>query len=144
MTASGRPKGGSWTTWASALNTASASRPQKLTICHSFFMSDSLPNLDHVIKERVGHFQKLVRHTVRHNDDVAFGDLARLPVADARSPQFVRRGLFGIHGFTAGDERRRSLHHVDHVNVFGVNLGLAGLFAAAGVDHVVPSIAAVE
>ncbi len=63
-----------------------------------------LANLHNVVEERIGNFQKLVRHTVGHDDHVAFGDLTSLPVADAASSQFIGcRGL-GIDSLAPGDK----------------------------------------
>jgi len=35
-----------------------------------------LPNFYDVVCERPGHFLEPVRHTIRHNDDIPFGDLS--------------------------------------------------------------------
>ncbi len=82
-----------------------------------------------------------MRHAIRDNDHVAFGDLPRLAAGDARATKFIRPGGFGIDRLAAGNEFRGALKHIDHVSVLGMNLGLAGLLATAGVDHVVPAVA---
>src|SRR5207244_9350610 len=70
--------------------------------------------------------------------------LSRLPVADAGAPQFVGSGSFGVDGFSAGNKLRRSLQHVNYVRIFCMYLRLARFFAAAGMDHIVATIAAIQ
>jgi hypothetical protein len=48
-------------------------------------------------------------NTVRHDDDVALGDLPGLSVADAASTEFVRRGGFRVDGFATRDEGGRPI-----------------------------------
>src|SRR5438270_10187285 len=107
------------------------------------FMS-RLANLYNVVEERITDFQKLVRHTVRHDDDITFGDLLSLPVPDTAASQFIRRGGFGVHSFAARDECGFSLQHVDDVSIFGMDFRLTRLLPTAGVDHVVATVASIE
>src|SRR5882757_9738178 len=103
-----------------------------------------LANLDHVVKERIRNFQKLVWHTGGDNDHVALDDLPRLPVANADASQLIRRRGFRVYRLAPGDESRGALQHVDDVCISGVDLRLSGLLTAAGMHHVIPAIAAVK
>src|SRR5258707_9204866 len=85
-----------------------------------------------------------MRNTVGHNDDVAFGDLPRLPIADTAAAEFVGRRGLRVNGFAAGDEGCRSIEHVDHVCVSRVDLSLSRLLAPTSMDHIIAAIAAVK
>ena len=85
-----------------------------------------------------------MRNAMRHNDNVALGKFPRLSVTYAAAAKFIGGGGLRVHRFPAGDKCRRSLEYVDHVRILGVDLCLTGLFAAAGVDHVIAAIASVE
>src|SRR5262252_3259261 len=100
-------------------------------------MASRLPNLHHVIQERIRDLEKLVRDTMRHDDDVSLCDFPALTALDAAAAQFVWGNVFCFDGFAARDESRRPLKYVDNVRVFRMDFGLAGRFSAAGVDHVV-------
>src|SRR6516165_9594451 len=96
-----------------------------------------LSNLHHVIQERIRDFEKLVRDTMRHDDDVSLCDFPTLTALDTAAAQFVRSNVLCFDGFAARDESCRTLKYVDHIGVFRMDFRLAGLFSAAGVDHVV-------
>src|SRR5439155_11290177 len=143
-TASGRPNGGSWATWAVSVSGANQNRsPDRIEIlrsCCCLCMIVSSTNLHHVIQERIRHFQKLVWHAVRHHDHITFGNLTRLPVADAGTPEFVGCCSFGVDGFSAGNKLRRSFQHVNYVLIFCMYLRLARFFSAAGVYDILATI----
>src|SRR6266567_1245830 len=100
-----------------------------------------LAHLDDVVEERVRNFQELVWYAIRDNDHVALGDLPRLAAGDAGAAKFIGSGGFGIDCLAAGDEFCRALEYIDHVSIFGMDFGLAGLLATAGVDHIVAAVA---
>ena len=81
---------------------------------------------------------------VRDDNDISFGDLTCLAVADAASAEFISRNFFRVEGFTTGHECCTAIEYVDHVSVFGMDLRLAGFFPPAGVDHVIACVASVE
>src|SRR5215469_13940272 len=81
---------------------------------------------------------------MRHDDDVSLCNFPTFTALDTAATQLVRGNILCFDGFAAGDESRRPLKYVDHVRVFRMDFRLAGLFSAAGMDHVVAAVTAVE
>src|SRR5271157_5262358 len=108
-------------------------------VCLSY--RSRLTNLHNEVEKWISDFQKLVRHTVGHDDDVTLGDRPSVTTVDTAASQFIRfRGL-GVNGFATCDECGAALQHVNDVRVFHMDFRQTRFFTTAGMDHVVAAVA---
>src|SRR5271165_1608119 len=119
-----------------------ASQSPTFAACLSY--RSRLTNLHNEVEKWISDFQKLVRHTVGHDDDITPGDLPSFTTVDPAASQFIRFSGLGVNGFPARDECGAALQHVNHVRIFRMDFRLPGLFPPAGMDHVVAAVASVE
>src|SRR5271157_4563451 len=103
-----------------------------------------LTNLHNEVEKWISDLQKLVRHTVGYDDDVALGNLPCLTTIDSAASQFIWFSGLGVNGFSARDECGAALQHVNDVCVFRMDFCLTRSLPPASVDHVVAAVASIE
>src|SRR5437763_1947683 len=94
------------------------------------------------IKKRVAHFGEPVGHSAGDDDHIAFLELPLRPAGDFVAADFPFAGRFATLGFSAGDDRRGPVDHVEDIGIALMHLDLAGrrhaatrLDLVATIDH---------
>src|SRR5438477_13201196 len=90
------------------------------------------PDFDHVVSKRSRNLFEPVRHAIRHDDHVAFGDLSRISTLNGAAPNLIRSDVLGFHRIPAGHERCLAAAYLNVVLVFVMDLSHARFYAASG------------
>ncbi len=90
-------------------------------------------------EKRAVNFLEPVRNAIGNNHGVAGNELAGFAAGDFAAANFIGGDVLAVNHRSAGDDGGAAFENVEDVGIFRMHFDYAGLFAAAGVHHVIAS-----